>query len=59
MNTEKLTNVSKRIAAVITKQFPEIFECDAREAAAKMLLNLYFDAAIAVNLFADDGDDLV
>lgn len=58
MNNQKIIDVSKRLAAVINKQFPYIFECDAREAAAKMLFNLHFETEIAGKLF-DDGDDLV
>ena len=58
MNNQKIIDVSKRIAAVITKQFPHIFECDARESAAKMLFDLHFETEIAGKLF-DDGDDLI
>ena len=60
MDLQKIVKVSRKLAAVIEKEFPFIFEDDAREAVAKMIIELHYEPKVMPELFADKWkDDLI
>jgi hypothetical protein len=53
IDTDNIIIAARKIAEIISKGFPEIPDDLAREATAKMLLNLHYEAVISYDLYTD------
>lgn len=62
MDTQKIVAVTRRLAAIVDKEFPFIGEDEAREAIGRTIIELHFEPKFVPELFRDkwqESDDLV
>lgn len=53
MDLQKVVKITRKLAAIVEKEFPFISEDDARETLLKALIELHIEPKIWPQLFAD------
>ena len=57
MDLQKVVKVTRKLALIVAKEFPDIGEDDAREELVKTLIALHMEFSIMPALFKDKWDD--
>jgi hypothetical protein len=56
MDTDLMVRTAREFAAIASRRFPEVADCDFRESFLKAILNAVSEETIMVDLHADTFD---